>query len=184
MKPTNYKDHLLVAMPSLQDDFFAKSVVYIYEYSVKQGALGFIINKPLSATLDKVLEHLNITCDQGLETYRVFSGGPVDPDQGFVLHDNLTIRSNKSDKLLTVGTSRDILEEIAVCKGPEHFMVTLGYAAWKPGQLETEIQQGDWLIAPCDKAFIFDTPIALRWKSAAKLVGVDLNHLSSHIGHA
>ena len=76
------------------------------------------------------------------------------------------------------------MQDIAQGKGPDHFMVTLGYAAWEPGQLEIEIQQNDWLVTPFQKTILFETPIAARWIASAGLLGVDLNKLSSQIGHA
>ena len=172
-------------MPALQGEFFAKSVVYIYEHSDDTGALGFTINKPLSATLGNVLDHLNITvADKCVIELPVFSGGPVGPDQGFVIHDRMSLAESEEDTEVTISTSREILQAIADGKGPDHFMVTLGYAAWEPGQLETEIQQNDWLVTPFQKTILFETPIAGRWVASAGLLGVDLSKLSSQVGHA
>ena len=185
MQIKNYKNHLLIAMPSMQGEFFAKSVVYIYEHTEATGALGFIINKPLSATLGNVLDHLKIKIKDKLMAERpVFSGGPMGPDQGFVIHDRMSLAENEDDTEVTISTSREILQDIACGKGPDHFMVTLGYAAWEPGQLEIEIQQNDWLVTPFQKTILFETPIAARWIASAGLLGVDLNKLSSQIGHA
>lgn len=185
MQIKNYKNHLLIAMPSLQGEFFAKSVVYIYEHSDVTGTIGFTINKPLSATLGNVLDHLNIdNKDKLISELPVFSGGPVGPDQGFVIHDRMILAENDDDAEVTISTSREVLMDISVGKGPDHFMVTLGYAAWEPGQLESEIQQNDWLVVPFQKAILFDTPIAGRWMASAKLLGVDLAKLSSQVGHA
>lgn len=185
MQIKNYKNHLLIAMPSLQGEFFAKSVVYIYEHTDAGGALGFTINKPLSATLGNVLDHLNIdNKDKYVSELPVFSGGPVGPDQGFVIHDQLELAEAGSEGEITISTSREILQEIAEGKGPEHFMVTLGYASWEPGQLEKEIQHNDWLVAPFKKTILFNTPIPGRWVASARLLGVDLTKLSSQVGHA
>ena len=182
----NYKNHLLIAMPSLQGDFFAKSVVYIYEHSEESGAIGFTINKPLSATLGNVLEHLKIkTKNDVIANLPVFSGGPVGPDQGFVIHDEMRLSENKkNDTDITVSTTREILSNIARGKGPDNFIVTLGYAGWEPGLLEKEIQENDWLVAPLDKNILFKEPISTRWTAAAKLLGIDIHKLSSQIGHA
>ena len=185
MRIKNYKDHLLIAMPSQQGDFFSKAVVYIYEYSETTGAIGFTINKPLSATLGNVLEHLTIDIkDEKLADSPVYSGGPVGPDQGFVIHDRMSLSENEDDTEVTISTSREILQDIAKGRGPDHFIVTLGYAGWEPGQLEIEIQQNGWLVSPLHKSIIFETPIAQRWTTAAKLMGVDINQLSSQVGHA
>lgn len=185
MQIKNYKNHLLIAMPSLQGEFFAKSVVYIYEHTESGGALGFTINKPLSATLGNVLEHLNIDHkNKYVSELPVYSGGPVGPDQGFVIHDQINLAEENGDGEVTISTSREILQDIAEGKGPAHFMVTLGYASWEPGQLEKEIQHNDWLVAPFQKTILFNTPIPGRWVAGARLLGVDLTKLSSQVGHA
>lgn len=185
MQIKNYKNHLLIAMPSLQGDFFSKSVVYIYEHTESGGAVGFTINKPLSATLGNVLEHLNLKIkDKTVADLPVFSGGPAGPDQGFVIHDRLALAESHDDKFVTISTTREILNDIARGKGPDHFIVTLGYAGWEPGQLEKEIQHNDWMVVEFQKDILFNTPIAERWTRAAKLLGVDLSKLSSQVGHA
>lgn len=182
----NYKNHLLIAMPSLRSEFFTKSVVYIYEHSDTEGTIGFVVNQPLSATLGNVLEHLNIKIDDNvIYDLPIYSGGPVGPDQGFVIHDQLKLQKTGdvgSDVAIT--TTRDILAKIAVGKGPKHFIVTLGYSGWEPGQIEEEIAQNDWLVAPMDSKILFETPISQRWTTAAKSLGVDINKLSGQIGHA
>lgn len=178
----NFKNHLLIAMPTMQGEFFAKSVVYIYEHTTKGGAIGFAINKPLSATLENVLEHLTITIEEPKVAHLpVFSGGPVGPDQGFVIHSPLNPKSRAE---VEISTTREILQDIAKGKGPADFLVALGYAGWEAGQLEKEIKRNDWLIAPLQRDIIFKTPIAERWTASAKLLGVDLIRLSSQAGHA
>lgn len=185
MRIKNYKHHLLIAMPSLHGDFFSKSVVYIYEHSETGGAVGFTINKPLSATLGNVMDHLNIKMkDKKIIDMPVFSGGPAGPDQGFVIHDRMSLAKDDEDSEVTISTTREILVDIASGNAPDHFLVTLGYAGWEPGQLEEEIQENDWLVAPFQKDILFKTPIAQRWVASAKLLGVDINKLSSQFGRA
>lgn len=185
MQIKNYKNQLLIAMPSVRGDFFAKSVVFIYEHSAAEGSIGFIINKPLSAVLANVLEHLNIPVkDEKMSQVPIFSGGPMGPDQGFVIHDRMRLAENKKDSQITVSTTREILTDIASSKGPDNFIITLGYSGWEPGQLEKEIEQNDWLMVPLDKKIMFDTPIPQRWNLAAQSIGIDMNKLSSHVGHA
>src|SRR3989338_9669887 len=123
MRIDNFKDRLLIAMPALPGEFFSKSVVYIYEHSEQRGAIGFVINKPLSAALGNVMEHLNIKIkDKKMYDLPVFSGGPVGPDQGFVIHDRLNLADNKTDADIAVSTSREILVDIANGQGPDHAM--------------------------------------------------------------
>lgn len=179
------KHHLLVAMPHVQGEFFSKSVVYVYEHSELTGAIGFTINKPLSATLGNVMEHLKITVEQSeIAADLVFSGGPVGPDQGFVIHDRMSLSNKPDDCGVTIATSREFLQTIAAGNGPDHFLVTLGYAGWGPGQLEMEIARNDWLVVPFEKNILFDVPIPTRWTSAARLIGIDFNSMSSQVGHA
>lgn len=185
MQIDNYKNQLLVAMPTMQGDFFSKAVIFVYEHSATEGTIGFTINKPLSATLGNVFQHLNIPIKkQSVTGIPVFSGGPVGPDQGFVIHDQMSLAENPADKEVTISTSRDMLQSIAKGKGPEHFLITLGYAGWEAMQLEAEILRNDWLVVPFQKRLLFEVPIAERWIAAAKSVGIDVNKLSGHIGHA
>ncbi|OGT25635.1 MAG: hypothetical protein A3I77_04990 [Gammaproteobacteria bacterium RIFCSPLOWO2_02_FULL_42_14] len=181
----SYKHHFLVSMPQMRGEFFSRAVVYIYEHSQTGGAIGFTINKPLSATLGNVLEHLKIAgTDKKIAEVPVFSGGPVGPDQGFVLHDRMSMPNAPGDQEITIGTSRDILKEIGEGRGPDHFLVLLGYSGWGAGQLEMEIGRNDWLVLPFQKAIVFDIPIAERWVAAARIIGIDFNQLSSQTGHA
>lgn len=185
MSAESYKHRFLVAVPTLKGEFFSKSVIYIYEHSEKDGTIGFTINKPLSATLSNVMDHLKIDVqDSKIKNMPVFSGGPVSPDQGFVIHDRMTLAQNSKDQDITISTSRDLLRDVANGNGPEHFIITLGYAGWSPGQLESEIIRNDWLVAPFEKSILFETPIVQRWTVAAKLLGIDINSLSDQIGHA
>ena len=107
-------------------------------------------------------------------------------DRGFILHDP----GYKWDSSLSVShhvdmtTSRDVLQAIAEGDGPKDILVALGYAGWSAGQLENEIKQNAWLSGPADTDVIFNTPVDKRWVSAAGLLGVDLDNLSSDVGHA
>jgi len=144
-----------------------------------------MVNKPLSATLSNVMDHLKIELKhQKIANLPVFSGGPVGPDQGFVIHDQINPAQNQNDQEITISTSRDLLRDIAEGRGPDHFMITLGYAGWSPGQLESEIIRNDWLVAPFAKSVLFETPIAQRWFVAGKLLGIDIGMLSNQVGHA
>ena len=88
------------------------------------------------------------------------------------------------DDDISITTSRDILEAMAEGGGPEQTLVALGYAGWGAGQLEQELQQNAWLSGPVDKSILFDLPPEQRWEAAARLLGVDVNLMSSEAGHA
>lgn len=168
--------HFLVALPSLEDPTFSKAVVYVYEHN-QEGAMGLIINKPLSITLNSVLQHLNITTTlEKVSSQPVMMGGPIGQEHGFVLYD-------EADEVF-LSSSKETLADIANEKGPERYLVTLGYSGWQAGQLEIELQRNDWLIAPYRSSILFGTPIEGRWQAAARLIGVDIFSVSHQVGHA
>jgi putative transcriptional regulator len=178
-------NHFLIAMPALADPNFSHTVTYICEHNDK-GAMGIVINRPLELTLGEVLEHMQITPGQKVEVKRpVLAGGPVQGEHGFVLHTPVGKWSSSlpiTDDI-AVTTSRDILMAMADGKGPERFLVALGYAGWGAGQLEQEMANNAWLSGPADPHVLFDLPLDQRWTAAAALLGIDLNLLSTEVGH-
>ncbi len=183
---TNLTNQFLIAMPSMEDMNFSQTVTYICEHN-HEGAMGIVVNRPTNLHLNDILEQLDIT-DIDLEAGEesIYIGGPVQPERGFVLHsDNSNWDSTlKVTSEIAVTTSRDILESIAAGNGPRSHLVALGYAGWASGQLEDEISANAWLNGPADSQIIFNTPPELRWRAAAKLLGVDMNLLSGDAGHA
>lgn len=188
----SYAHHFLVAYPNLLDPNFFQSVVYLYEHN-EEGAMGLVINKPLKMKLKEVFDHLEIQIeDEDLASRSVMMGGPIGQEHGFVLfkpeEEVLPRKMKKKPKIETdevfLSSSKETLVTIASGKGPSDFIITLGYAGWENGQLEEELQHNDWLIAPFDPSIIFDTPVERRWRQAAALIGVDVDHLSGHTGHA
>ena len=183
---TYLTDQFLIAMPALADPNFFQTVIYIGEHNAN-GALGLVINRTLNLSLEQLLDHLNITTDRfDLTKTPVYSGGPVQPDQGFVLHSPVghwgaTLRVTEQ---IGITTSRDILQAVADGQGPTHLLVALGYAGWGPGQLERELVENAWLSSPADFRTLFRTPSEQRWLAAAALLGIDLNLLSTDAGHA
>jgi putative transcriptional regulator len=184
--PDSLTNHFLIAMPNLADANFARSVTLICEHS-GEGSMGIVINRLTDLHLSDIFDQLGIAPDKA--SYAddvVYLGGPVQNNRGFVLHEPLgdwESTLSVTDKF-GVSTSRDILEAIAENRGPEKFIVALGYAGWGAGQLEREITENSWLSGPANRDIIFDLPVEQRWKAAAQLVGVDLATLSSEAGHA
>jgi len=184
--PALFSGQLLLAMPSLADPNFHGSVILICEHD-EEGALGLVVNRPLELTLGAVLEQLSLPDDRpGLADRPVYSGGPVENQRGFVVHD---APGHYPDSLsvgdtLAVTSSEDVLAAISRGEGPAHFLVALGYAGWGPGQLEQELAENAWLAAPAAPGLIFDTAIAERWRAAASQIGVDPLRLSGEAGHA
>ncbi|WP_371188377.1 YqgE/AlgH family protein [Thalassotalea maritima] len=180
------ENHLLIAMPNMQDTYFHKTVTYICEHN-EQGAMGLVVNIPVRITLHELLGQID--ADSRITeslTQRVLAGGPVSPDRGFVLHNTQPgwTSSMALNSEIMITTSKDILESLGTDKAPQQFLVTLGYAGWGPGQLEQEIKDNSWLITRADKQILFDTPVELRWQKAAEKLGIDLGHLSTQVGHA
>ncbi|MDH5436818.1 MAG: YqgE/AlgH family protein, partial [Gammaproteobacteria bacterium] len=124
--------------------------------------------------------------DKEMNQQQVYYGGPVQVERGFVLHvpDGDWESTMPISDELAVTTSRDIIDDIAQHKGPEKYLIALGYAGWEAGQLEYEISENAWLSGPSSADIIFDTPYDKRWESAASIIGVDLNLLSGDMGHA
>ncbi len=183
---TNLTNQFLIAMPSMQDMNFSQTVTYICEHN-HEGAMGIVVNRPTNLHLNDILEQLDIIdVDLQAGEESIYIGGPVQPERGFVLHsdDSNWDSTLKVTPEISVTTSRDILESIAAGNGPSSHLVALGYAGWASGQLEDEISANAWLNGPADSQIIFNTPPELRWKAAAKLLGVDLDLMSGDAGHA
>lgn len=185
---TSLKDHFLIAMPTMADPHFTHSVIYICEHS-PEGAMGLIVNLPLSISLGDVLSNMNIaTDDENITHVPVLAGGPIQQERGFVLHRPMSGEKWESSMSLTQGititTSKDILHAIANHKGPKDMIVALGYAGWESGQLEREIAQNSWLCGPADPQVLFDVAPENRWRAAGALLGVDMDSVSTEVGHA
>ena len=179
-------NHFLIAMPALDDPNFHHTTTYICEHD-ENGALGVVINRPLKMQLGEILQHMDIeACNEEISSRQVYMGGPVQNDRGFVLHEPAGDWEATLKVTDTIGitSSRDILQAIAAGKGPKNSIVTLGYAGWGAGQLESELAANTWLSGPASSKIVFDTPSEQRWQAAAALLGIDLNLLSSDTGHA
>ncbi len=179
--------NVLIAVPALKDPNFDHTVTYVCLHDAR-GAFGLVINRPLAEMrLGDVLASVGI--ENSHETVRnlpVYYGGPVQPQSGFVLHkpigaweSTLTVQDD-----IAVTTSRDILSAIAEGKGPDKFLVLLGYAGWAPEQLEREVVEGAWLVAPASEEILFDLSPARKWRAAAEKLGVNLDMIVSLQGES
>src|SRR3990167_11519999 len=165
-QPDSLTHHFLVAIPTLADFNFAKSVVYIYSHT-KEGALGMIINKPSQINLGNLFEHLGITTTkEKLTDLPVFMGGPIRQDNGFILYGREPA-SPTEEMGVTVSASKELLQKIATTENPRHFLIILGHSGWGPNQLEQEIARNDWLAVPFNAQILFNVPIEKRWEQAA-----------------
>ena len=120
------------------------------------------------------------------KTTPVLFGGPVQKEQGMIIHDNTHLwKSTKAlDDHLFLTTSTDILEAVGTPAGPKNFLITLGYSAWEAGQLEQELADNTWLTVQASKDVLFNTPTHERWQAAGKLLGIDINLMTLSMGHA
>ena len=190
------KHHFLIAMPGLGDETFARSVVYMCEHSPR-GAMGLIINKPADISMRQLFDKVDLPLRrEDLVQNPVSHGGPVQTERGFVLHDPIRMEKPQEDggsiyaSTLTVPgglemtTSRDVLEALSSGAGPRRVLVTLGYASWGEGQLESELAENTWLTVPASADVIFDVPMAERYDRALDLLGLKSWMLSPEAGHA
>jgi putative transcriptional regulator len=182
----SFTNQLLIAMPGMEDPNFSTTVTLICEHN-EDGALGIVINRPLTLKLGGLFEQLDLDeADKGVADSPVLLGGPVAPERGFVLHDPGRTFENtiavSSDIQLTL--SRDVLDAMAKGTGPDKSLVALGYAGWEPGQLENEMLSNSWLSVPATAAIVFDTPFNERWYKAAQTLGIDISRMSTDAGHA
>jgi putative transcriptional regulator len=166
----------LIAVPSLKDPNFERTVVLICDHT-KDGAFGLVINRILLNSFAPLLDWLDIK--ECVKDIPVFYGGPVKPEQGYIVfvpeESNYASINIKEDLSLT--TAKEILIDISLGKGPKKFLFAIGFSGWAPGQLEYELMIGSWLVAPMDKKIIFDIPVNERWKATADSIGVDLTRL-------
>ncbi|MEO9651021.1 MAG: YqgE/AlgH family protein [Roseobacter sp.] len=178
---------LLIAMPCMGDTRFEHAVIVICAHSDK-GAMGLIINKPSTdIRMSDVLDQLDITGSDTARDMTVHYGGPVETGRGFVLHSD-DYASSLNTLVVPGGfgmtATLDILEEIALGKGPDRALMMLGYAGWGPDQLENEIAQNGWLTAESATQLIFQVPAAHKWAAALESLGVDPLTLSATAGRA
>jgi putative transcriptional regulator len=190
--PINLTNHFLIAMPGLSDALFGRSVVFMCEHS-ERGALGLVINKPSDIRLPRLFEKIDLPMGRAdLRDTPVFQGGPIQTERGFVLHDAIDSAEGESIYASTLAipgglemtTSKDVLEAMASGAGPRRVLVTLGYASWAQGQLESEITENSWLTVAADPALIFDTPVHERYERAMALLGLQPWMLAPDAGHA
>lgn len=177
---------LLIAMPTMQDPRFARTVICLCAHSA-EGAMGIVVNKPLDGlSFDDLLRQLNLDPVPPQRRIRLFAGGPVEGGRGFVLHttDWSTEGSLPVSGDVALTASVDILKAIAGGGGPRRGILALGYAGWGPGQLEEEIQRNAWLSVSPDEALLFGEDDERKWRDALAKLRIDPLLLSSIAGRA
>ncbi len=185
---------MLIAMPAMGDDRFARSVIYLCLHSA-EGAMGIVVNQPaadisfpdLLVQLDVIPAADVIQLPSRAADMKVLKGGPVYTQRGFVLHSSDFFIENSTlpiDEGICLTATLDILKAIARGEGPKSAILALGYAGWAPGQLETEIQHNGWLHCSADAELIFGRDTDRKYERALRKIGIDPGMLSSEAGHA
>lgn len=180
------RDHFLLAMPQLEDPHFSGTLTYLCEQNA-QGALGLIVNKPLTLTFGELLKQMQLPAQkERYQHHPIYRGGPVHGDRGFVLHTGRRDwkASLPVSETLSLTTSLDILEALAAGEGPEQFLIALGCAGWEAGQLERELLENTWLTCPASSEVLYKLPAEQRLGAAAASLGINLDLMSGQAGHA
>ncbi len=185
----------LIAMPRMSDRRFARAVIYMCAHST-QGAMGLIVNQRAPhISFPELLEKLSIGSDPrsgvmarpGLIDLDVHVGGPVDTGLGFVLHSSDYFAEDSTLPInddVSLTATVEILRAIAGGSGPHRAILALGYAGWRPGQLEDEIQANGWLHCPADLDLLFDRNLDQKYERALSKIGINPSHLVNEAGHA
>lgn len=184
---SSLQNHILIAMPHMVDPYFCKAVVYICEHT-KDGAMGLVINRPfMEPDLKKLFTEIYEDNENILKIVpTVHFGGPIMIERGIVLHstDHTVAESVKIADTIAMTSHKDILSDISKKKGPASFKLFLGHSGWGSGQLEKEIERGDWLLQSTTPDFIFDVPEKYMWGQAARTLGVETYDSGSLGGRA
>jgi len=174
----NFSNNFLLSMPHLNDSIFSESLIYICNHN-SSGAMGIIINKPISPKNVK-----NILKETGLEQLKpkieIFFGGPVDIEMGMFLHDQKykTKGTMNISKSISLSSNVNIIDDVKNGEGPNKFKFALGYAGWNGGQLEKEIENGDWLLVPGNDDLVFNTSSFEILQKIKSLIDIDINDFS------
>jgi len=174
------KGQLLVAAPSIKDPGFAKTVILILEHD-EYGALGLIVNKAMvSGPLDVFLQGFGLDLPNPEKikdmTMRLHYGGPVESAALFVIHSRDVTIATSQDVLegVAVTTNPEMLNRLASGDGPKRYLMVLGYSGWGAGQLESEIEREDWVSAPAEAGVIFAEDPEAVWDEVLKGAGLKL----------
>ncbi len=179
----NVTGKFLVAVPGLDDPNFRHSVVLVCEHA-GEGAFGLVVNRVLMNSIKPLTEALEL--EGPVVDFPVYYGGPVKADQGYLLFSPFEERYSaiRINDALGVTASREALLDIVRGKGPSRFIFTLGFSGWMANQLEAELMEDSWLVAPPDLGVIFSAPVADRWRMVGRSIGVDFTRYVGGAGSA
>jgi len=167
---------VLIAMPQLADPNFKRTVVLMIHHD-EGGSFGLVLNRPVDLSANDLCSSLDVQwC--GDPSTQIFCGGPVQPNAGFVLFsEDLSVETDPGEVTevnegVLFGSSLAVLRSLAESP-PAGIRLMLGYSGWGEGQLESEMAQGAWLVAPSNYDLIFEVPIEAMWEHAVRGLGID-----------
>ncbi|MCB1582364.1 MAG: YqgE/AlgH family protein [Xanthomonadales bacterium] len=181
----NLTNQLLIANPDMPDERFVKAVILICEHN-ENGALGIDINHPSDVTINEIFQSLEISALAIGDQHKVYEGGPVNTQCGFILHQHHDVfdSSIRISKEISLTTSKDIIQAIADNQLNSRWLLALGCATWHEGQLEQEMADNAWLTCPADDALVFTATGEDKWTQALNIIGIKPHQLSGDLGHA
>lgn len=180
------KAQFLIAMPGLADPNFHQTVTYMCEHT-DEGAVGIVLNRAHSnLSAEHIFKELELEPVFDAQSIPVYSGGPVNTNQIFVLHGPPFDWEGcfPVSPSIALSNTVDLLRALAEGKGPPSYLLCIGCAGWGPGQLEFEIKENVWLTSSVWDDIIFKVPVELRWQTAVERMGIDPTLLSDAAGHA
>lgn len=170
MKAHLGKGIFLVAAPSLRDPNFRQTVVLLCEHGA-EGALGVVVNRPTAMSVSEALPQMPVLEGQ---RHVLFSGGPVQPNQVMLLYrlEHLPENSHHVFDGVCLGGDTELVEKILTTdRGSEAFRAYIGYSGWGPGQLESEMKTGSWIMVPADSATVFEKDPSRLWSEILSQLG-------------
>ncbi len=183
---TSFEHQILIAMPSLDNSWFEKTVIYLVEDNA-YGSMGLVINLNHKLNISELLQYLKFesSINEEIGSKHVLMGGPMSIEHGFILFNGKPTwqRSMSLKDKLSMSVSDDLLHAIGQNKGPEKFIACLGFAGWEVGQLAQEINENSWLTIPYNEDLLFDVEPENKWRVALNTLGVSPEFLSMEAGH-
>jgi putative transcriptional regulator len=179
----------LVAAPHMRDPSFEKTVIFMMEHDDPEGSMGLVINRPAGMTFASLVSWMGLPTPTGADAAAlpgVLTGGPVAPELGWILHSD-EWRAEQTRILapgIAVTASLNVVQSICDGRGPDRFLLCLGYAGWGPGQLVAEIRTGAWINVPYEQDLVFDVPLEARWEESIRRLGIDPSSIASMVGDA
>ena len=166
------RPQILVAMPSLKDGYFDKSVILLCEYNAS-GAMGFVINSPSTTSVDDLLRELGLN-GHPQQNKPIMIGGPVQPELCWVVHttDYEGRSTTALGSSLALSAAQEVLTSITEGLAPNDYLLGVGYAGWGPGQLDNEIEQEAWWLADLDPLSILQHTCDDRWDKVMEQLGL------------